>query len=220
MKKLLLIVMCAVCVLTVSAQRIGSSSASSSTVKNGQSKATVGLRSGINISSFGGDWDLGSRIGFNFGVVVDAPLVKDFYLQSGLFVTQKGGKEKEDGVEMEVDPIYLQIPVLASFRYNFNSATQLQINFGPYFAYGISGDCKISRSGGSDTFDFFGDDDDQFGGKRFEAGLQIGAGVTINKFYIGGAYEFGLTDASKISDYSDDMKGKNSNFMINVGYNF
>ena len=47
-------------------------------------------------------------------------------------------------------------------------------------------------------------------------GLQVGTGITFNKIYVGAAYEFGLTNAIDEDDYSV----KNSNFMINVGYNF
>lgn len=228
MKKLLLTMVCAVCALTVSAQRASSSSSTFFSTEKSDQPITVGVRVGMNISNFSGDVeDLDSRIGFNAGVIVDIPLMQSLYLQTGLFITQKGAKynfefEKEDG-KININPLYLQIPVLASYRYDFSDAAQLQVNFGPYFAYGISGKVKVEDLG---KIDFFGDDEDQFGGKRFEAGLHIGAGVTISKFYIGCAYEFGLSDAfdcKNLGGYDgedDAFKGKNSNFMINVGYNF
>lgn len=228
MKKIFLTIACAVCALAVSAQRASSSSSSFFSTEKADQPITIGVRAGMNFSNFTGDIDdLDSRIGFNAGVVVDFPLMQSLYLQSGLFVTQKGAKYEEDGEEMKCNPLYIQIPVLASYRYNFSDATQLQVNFGPYLAYGISGKYKVEMEDmGKGEIDFFGDDDDQFGGKRFEVGLQVGAGVTINKFYIGCAYEFGLTNAfdSKWDTDEDDdpisFKGKNSNFMINVGYNF
>lgn len=228
MKKLFLTIACAVCALAVSAQRASSSSSSFFSTEKADQPITICVRAGMNFSNFTGDIDdLDSRIGFNAGVVVDFPLMQSLYLQSGLFVTQKGAKYEEDGDEMKFNPLYIQIPVLASYRYNFSDATQLQVNFGPYLAYGISGKYKVEvEDMGKGEIDFFGDDDDQFGGKRFEVGLQVGAGVTINKFYIGCAYEFGLTNAFDNkwdTDEDDDpisIKGKNSNFMINVGYNF
>lgn len=228
MKKLFLTIACAVCALAVSAQRASSSSSSFFSTEKADQPITIGVRAGMNFSNFTGDIDdLDSRIGFNAGVVVDFPLMQSLYLQSGLFVTQKGAKYEEDGVEIKANPLYIQIPVLASYRYNFSDATQLQVNFGPYLAYGISGKLKFEvEDMVKDEIDFFGDDDDQFGGKRFEVGLQVGAGVTINKFYIGCAYEFGLTNAFDSKWDTDEdydpisFKGKNSNFMINVGYNF
>ena len=95
---------------------------------------------------------------------------------------------------------------------------QLQFNVGPYFAYGIAGKYKESDSfdglKSEEESDYFGDDDDQHGGKRFDVGLQVGTGVTIKKFFVGCAYEFGFAKAIK------DSKAKNTNFMVNVGYNF
>ena len=34
---------------------------------------------------------------------------------------------------------YLELPVYASYRLNFAEESQLQVNFGPYFAYGANG---------------------------------------------------------------------------------
>jgi len=213
MKKILLTMVCAVCALTASAQRASSSSSTFFSTEKSDQPITFGVRAGVNFSNFtGGEGSTDSRVGFNVGVNVDIPLMQSLYLQTGLYATQKGAKAEGDGWEEKVNPLYLQIPVLASYRYNISDATQLQVNFGPYFAYGISGKYK-SEDG---ECDFFGDDEDQFGGKRFDAGLQVGAGITLSKFYLGCAYEFGLT---KVFD-TEDSKSKNSNFMINVGYNF
>lgn len=243
MKKVLLTIACAICALTVSAQRASSSSSSLFSTEKSEQSITVGVRAGVNFSNFGGDtdgWD--SRTGFNIGVNVDIPLMQSLYLQTGLFATQKGAKNSG-----KANPLYLQIPILASYRYNLSDAAQLQVNFGPYLAYGISGKFKGYNMDDifDDSFDdeildlwanyddyiqdiadmleekseidFFGDDEDQFGGKRFEVGLQVGAGVTINKFYVGCAYEFGLTNAYENKIWG---KGKNRNFMVNIGYNF
>lgn len=151
-----------------------------------------------------------SRFGFNVGVNVDIPLLQSLYVQTGLYATQKGFKG--DGYEMKANPLYLEIPVLASYRYNFSEATQLQVNFGPYLAYGISGKLKTEDEDKKLDVDFFDDNV----AKKFDAGLQIGAGVTVSKFYIGCAYQFGLTNISDM----DGVDMKNSNFMFNVGYNF
>lgn len=220
MKKIILTIACIVCTLAVSAQRATSSSSSFFSTEKSDQPVTFGIRAGMNMSNFSGDdaEDLDSRIGFNVGVSVDIPLLQSLYLQTGLYATQKGAKYEEDGDELKFNPLYLEIPVLASYRYDFSESTQLQINVGPYLAYGISGKAKYTEYDGhaskSAEVDFFGDDDDQFGGKRFDVGLQVGAGITVSKFYLGCAYEFGFSDAVK------DLKAKNSNFMVNLGYNF
>ena len=58
-------------------------------------------------------------------------------------------------------------------------------------------------------------DDDQFGAKRFDAGLGVGVAYEINKFFIDLSGEFGL---AKLAD--GDGAPKNMNFSIGVGYKF
>ena len=211
MKKLFIIAACAVLSLTASAQNSASSSSFFSTEK-ADKPITFGVRIGGNLSTITGDMDdaVKSRFGFNVGVNVDIPLLQSLYVQTGLYATQKGFKG--DGYEMKANPLYLEIPVLASYRYNFSEATQLQVNFGPYLAYGISGKLKTEDEDEKLDVDFFDDNV----AKKFDAGLQIGAGVTVSKFYIGCAYQFGLTSIFDM----DGVGMKNSNFMFNVGYNF
>ena len=66
-----------------------------------------------------------------------------------------------------------------------------------------------------EKIDFFGDGDDQFGAKRFDAGLGVGVAYEINKFFIDLSGEFGL---AKLAD--GDGAPKNMNFSIGVGYKF
>ena len=107
---------------------------------------------------------------------------------------------------------YLELPILASYRYNFNEATQFQFNTGPYVAYGLSGTFKVKEYGTTTLdADFFDFDDTQ----RFDVGWQVGCGLKFAKnFYIGVAYEFGFMDVV------DDAKSKNSNFMVSAGVQF
>lgn len=224
MRKLLLSIAALVCTFSVSAQRATSSSSSFFSTEKAEQPITFGVRGGVNFAGMSGSDadDLDGRVGFNFGVNVDIPLLQSLYLQTGLYATQKGAKyeENEDDIkyEDEVNPLYLEVPVLASYRYNFSDAVQLQFNVGPYFAYGIAGKYKTSASSDGlkleEESDYFGDDDDQYGGKRFDVGLQVGTGVTIKKFFVGCAYEFGFSKAV------EDSNAKNTNFMVNVGYNF
>ncbi len=132
-----------------------------------------------------------TRTGWHVGVVVDFPLLESLYIQSGLYYTAKGCKDESEGVKETYKPSYLEIPILASYRYNFSDAAQLQVNFGPYFAYGLGGKVKFEYRGETKEYDFFGDeDDDSYGAKRFDFGLQVGVGLTIAKHYfVGGGYE-------------------------------
>lgn len=205
MKKYFMIIACAFVALSASAQRASSSSSSFFSTEKADAPITFGITAGVNFANMsfsgdGGNYSPDSRTAFNVGLTVDLPLLESMYIKSGLFYSGKG--YKVDG--NTVSPSYLEIPILASYRYNFSDATQLQFNVGPYLAFGIYG-------GENDFFDHDGT-------KRFDLGWQVGVGLTFVKHVnIGVAYEYGLTN---VMDASDGISVKNSNLMINLGYTF
>lgn len=225
MKKILLSLACIASVFTMSAQR--ASDYETSFFDNSKPEKTVhlGVRAGLNVSSISKLEDAyGSKCGFHAGLSADFAIVESFYINSGIFFTMKGtkGDISEDGVKVEgtMNPMYIEIPVMASYRYNFNENLQWQLNFGPYFAYGVGGKNKIESSYNGHKIDeysweedFFGDADEGYA-NHFDMGLGIGTGVTWNKIFFGINYQFGLTEVWK------DSKAKNGNFQVAVGYNF
>jgi len=213
MKKLLLVAVCALSTMAVSAQRASSSSSSFFSTEKAETGVRFGIRAGVNFSNISQKYEdeqvsstFDSRTSFHVGVIADIPLMESLYIQTGLYFQEKGSKS--DGVT--TNPMYLEIPVLASYRYNFSDAAQLQINFGPYLAYGIGGKFK---------YDDGEDETDNAGFKRFDCGLQVGAGITLAKhYYVGVSYEFGLANISHGDEYG--LKTKNKNLMVSVGYTF
>lgn len=187
-----------------------------------EKKVTIGPRVGLNISSVTGDVeDIKSKVGFNVGAAVDFNIVKSFSITTGLFYSTKGAKSewKDDELTEKntVNVGYLELPVYASYRLNFNESSQLQVNFGPYFAFGVNGKSTYEYKYWDDTEkekeDVFGDDGYL---NRFDCGLGVGVSYVIKNVYVGLSYQFGLTNIAKDSD----GKIKNSNFGISVGYNF
>jgi len=169
-------------------------------------KISFGVRAGMNISSISGDgWDdVGSRIGYHAGAVMDWNVAKNFYVQPGLFFTTRGAKEGDAKLNMN----YLQIPISVAYRFPVSDSFKIDVNAGPYFAMGVGGKYKVD----GEKYDVFGDDG--LGFKRFDAGLRVGAGVQFNKFSVGLIYDLGLTKVSKGDD------AKNGAFQISLGYNF
>ncbi len=226
MKKLFLVAVCALGVLTASAQRASSTSTSFFSTEKADQGVRFGIRAGLNFATMTGDFDesLDSRVGYHVGVIADIPLMQSLYVQTGLYFQSKGAKYEEsyngESLKETLNPMYLQIPVLASYRYNFSEATQLQVNFGPYFAFGVGGEYKVEYDDGSSLEEA---DTDVFGDngllKRFDCGLQVGAGITLGRhYYLGFNYEFGLTDMAR--DKDAEVTPKNSNWMISLGYTF
>lgn len=217
MRKILLILVCTICTLTASAQYASDASSSFFSAQKSNHPVTFGIRGGVNFAkqsvSFDGyNFSPKNNVGFNVGVCVDIPVMESLYLQSGLYYTVKGYKLEEDGETEKATPAYLEIPFLASYRYNFSDFTQLQINFGPYLAYGIGGKYKWEYDGESEDAKYFDDDEN----KKFDAGLAIGAGMTFGHIFVGINYDLGLTNVLKDSEGSL----KNRCLSISVGYNF
>lgn len=197
MRKKLLIIACVFCALTASAQRASSSSSSFFSTEKVDGGITFGIRAGVNMANISGSdsdgssYSPGSRTSFHIGVTADIPIMQSLYVQTGLFFQNKGYKFEETDDYYDdyykttetAKPMYLEIPVLASYRYNVSDAMQLQINFGPYFGYGIGGKMKeeriINGENKSEESDYFGDADETCGYKRFNCGLQVGAGLTF-----------------------------------------
>lgn len=233
MKKLLLTAVCAFGIITASAQRASSSSYSFFSTEKADRGVTFGIRAGLNFASLtGGDTDGApdSRTAYHVGVIADIPLMQSLYIQTGLYFQSKGMKYEEsyddgDSYKTTLSPMYLQIPILASYRYNFSDAFQLQVNFGPYFAYGVGGKYKDEYSYGSGSYDDEIYESDVFDGglKRFDCGLQVGAGMTFARhYYLGFTYEFGLTNIADDLDLDieEGSSVKNSNWMLSIGYTF
>lgn len=90
MKKLFVTAVAAVCAFGMSAQRASDSSEFSFwDGDQSEQKIIVGPRVGLNVSSLSVsnlemDNDK-SKIGFNVGVAVEFPIVRSFYINSGLF---------------------------------------------------------------------------------------------------------------------------------------
>lgn len=168
MKKLMFLAAAAITTLSMSAQSFEDFF---STEKSGD-KVTIGLRAGLNISGmrnnihnndvskiFGDQpyiLDVHNKAGINFGISVDIPLMKSLWINTGVFYNSTGAKFsfKQDNSKI-VEGVYLddytanitmhniRVPVQASYRYNINRNYQLQVNLGPYFAYGIGGKAYI-----------------------------------------------------------------------------
>ena len=175
------------------------------------SQVSWNAKVGMNMSNFTGDMDTDMKIGFNVGVGMEYQFTDMWSIQPSLMISQKGGKYDEDGETVKFNPMYLEIPVLAAARFAVTDNQNVVVKAGPYFAFGVAGKVKV----GDEKGDFFGDGDDQYGGKRFDCGIGVGVAYEINKFFIDLTGEFGLT---KI--YDGDGAPKNINFSIGVGYKF
>ncbi|MDR0938284.1 MAG: PorT family protein [Mediterranea sp.] len=190
------------------------------------SQVSWNAKVGMNISNFMGTEegeDLNAKIGFNVGVGMEYQFTELFSLQPSLMFSMKGAKLGDLGEDAKasINPMYIQLPVLAAARVAIAENQAFVFKAGPYFAYAVSGKYKMSAGGVSASVDMFKEitDGDGFiaempAAKRFDCGLAIGVDYEINRIFVGLGGEIGLTKL-----YSE-AKYKNLNFTIGVGYKF
>lgn len=206
-------------------------------------KLSLGVRAGVNVSSIRADgtiggydisdeYDFKSRTGFHVGAVLDWNVCGNFYIQPGLYFTTRGGKAEEAdddySYEEKWNMSFLQVPILASYRFDLSDKVKWHINAGPYIGVGLGGKVKWEENDMGDTdsgdYDMFGtaddnSDEEKNGLKRFDAGLSFGTGVSFSNVYIGVSYDLGLCNLADKKAW-DKAKFKNGNFAVSVGYNF
>ena len=184
--------------------------------------ATFGIRGGLNLSTLSLEHEIdgGSKkgyISFNAGVIVDIPISQSFYIQPGLYYSKKGCKISPDdnyydildyygngdGEDASWSLSYVEMPILASYRYDIIENVQLQVHAGPFVGLSVINSLSSGHysEGGKVQVDF---------------GMQFGAGVLLAKhYYAGVGYDLGFLQQNNRGAHA-----KTRNFFINVGYNF
>lgn len=198
-----------------------------------------GLRAGICAANQDGDIDDTDPIlNFHVGGAVSYAFTSHFYIESGLSFSRKGCHTEESasaksnllstGISGKLEETnnlyYLQVPILASYRFTFSNELGLNLQAEPYLAYGIAGKCKWETSGdvkilgintgGKDEGDFDSFDDDRY--NKFDTGVKISAGLQYN------ACSFSLgCEHSVINIFdNDDYDVYNNVLTFTFGYDF
>lgn len=148
--------------------------------------------------------------GFNLGVGMDYGFSENWSLQSGLMISSKGFKYKEGDWKSKFRPIYLDIPILAAYKFNISDNTKFVINAGPYLAIGLGGKNKETDEEDVKLFD-----KDGYDWKRFDLGIQYGIGLELSDRYL-----INLTGQNGFISPADGGDPKNMTFSIGVGYRF
>lgn len=182
----------------------------------GFSQVKWDARVGMNFSNMTKAEGTKALPGFNLGVGMDYGFSENWSLQSGLMISSKGYKIKDYSKDR---PIYLDIPVLAAYKFNISDNTKFVINAGPYLAFGLGGKCKFDEGG--DYKLFKGEDGEDAEYSRFDLGIQYGIGLEIGDHYLVNLTgQNGFISPFDYPDGYDGDKPKNMTFSIGVGYRF
>lgn len=193
-------------------------------------KVAFGVKAGMNVSSLGGyeyifsheDAELENKLGLYTGVFTQIYLTPKLGIETGLFYTQLGGKDKENDYdeqyEVTANPSYLQLPVSILYRFELPGKLTLYPSLGVYGGYGLSGKIKTRGSVGATHVDADMDYFDDFA-RRFDFGGTVGLNLEYRKILLGVGYDrsFIRVNEEKVR-YDDDAY--NSNFRVTVGYIF
>ena len=169
-----------------------------------------GVRAGGGFATLTGDASgLSSVFNFHVGAVGDYAFSESFYLEPGLYFTKKGTSYDLEGYfsseSIDVDLYYLELPVLASYRFNFTDKFGLNLQAGPYAAFGLFGE----SGEGVDSFD-----EGVF--KKFDAGLRLATGAQFSAFSVSLGYDLGLMNVSD----AEGGDAKTALFFVTLGYDF
>ncbi len=173
-----------------------------------------GVRFGITGASLSGDVDMGMKTGMTLSGVVGlrASDSTPVFLESGLYYTERGGKDGKRRVGYN----NLEIPIIVKYGIKATDDIALLPFIGPYFSYAFSGKTKIEKKDGTigsvGTFD----EEEWTGLKRANMGFKLGCGAEYNKLYLEVGYQLGITNLSK----KDALSARSNALFVNFGLNF
>lgn len=183
-----------------------------------------GLKGGMNVSSLSKDASLsdqGSKIGFNAGVFMNAPLSANFSIQPELIYSQMG--EKYDGImPITNDRIsgskhldYIALPVM----FQYNATPSFYLEAGPEFGLLVSAKDKSKNETTGQTLSESGNYKDDLNGFNFGVGLGAGFNFTPN-LGLNARYVAGVTDIYKDGKNPGNDAVRNNVFQVGLTYKF
>lgn len=188
-----------------------------------------GIKAGMNVSSISNDSSLSdqqSKIGFNAGVFMNAPLAENFSIQPELIYTQYGAKGTYNADVVTPNGVqnqkfssathldYIALPVM----FQYNATPSFYLEAGPEFGLSVSAKDKVKNETTGETLAESDNYKDSINGFNFGVGLGAGYYFTPN-VGLTARYVAGLTDIAKDRPSGSDAV-KNNVFQVGLAYKF
>lgn len=183
-----------------------------------------GIKAGMNVSSIsqdGGLSDTKSKIGFNAGLFMNAPLAENFSIQPEVLYSDMGSKVTfgaNDQNSYSTNLGYISVPVM--FQYNATPAFYLEA--GPQFSFLVNANNKLKDGNNNSVVtDWTKTAKDNL--NTFDFGMGLGAGyyftpnVGLTARYVAGFSKIGNEDNAVGKAYADS---KNNVFQVGLAYKF
>lgn len=182
-----------------------------------------GIKGGMNVSSLSKDSSLsdqGSKIGFNGGLFMNAPIAENFSIQPELLYTQMGEKYDYtqpitgDKISGATHLDYVALPIM----FQYNATPSFYLEAGPEFGLLVSAKDKQKNETTGQTIAESSNYKDNL--NNFNAGIGLGAGYYFTpNVGLTARYVAGLTDIYKDGQNSGDAV-KNNVFQVGLAYKF
>lgn len=184
---------------------------------NAQSPISFQVKAGVGTSNFYGEnVESDTRIAYKVGVGMNYEFNRTWVFQPSLNFVSIGAREEVEYVgKVNMNELYIQLPIMMAARLNLGKNYSASLSAGPYIAYGVGG----KTSGEMEEYDYsseynpnrsyrfridtFGNRiDDKMGNKRFDTGLMFGLNIEYHKFIFGAELQLGMI---KVNDQLDNL---------------
>lgn len=185
-----------------------------------------GIKGGMNVSSLSEDAalsDQGSKIGFNAGVFLNAPIAENFSVQPEVLYNNLGSKvtladQTINGNDYTAEYArhldYIAVPVM----FQYNATPEFYLEAGPQFSFLVDArdKYKTTKNGSTTDSETHSLNKDNF--NTFDFGVGIGAGYWFTpNLGINARYNAGLSDIYK-NNNGDAVR--NNVFQVGLAYKF
>ena len=203
-----------------------------------QSPISFQVKAGVGTSNFYGEnVESDTRIAYKVGVGMNYELNRTWVFQPSLNFVSIGAREEVEYVgKVNMNELYIQLPIMMAARLNLGKNYSASLSAGPYIVggktsgemeeYDYSSEYNPNRSYRF-RIDTFGNRiDDKMGNKRFDAGLMFSLNIEYHKFIFGAELQLGMI---KVNDQLDNLlqssgiekfSPKNLASFFTVGYRF
>lgn len=183
-----------------------------------------GIKGGMNVASISKDGtlsDTSSKIGFNAGVFMNAPLAENFSIQPEVLYNDLGSKityGQNDNNSYSTNLGYISVPVM----FQYNATPEFYLEAGPQFSFLVNANNKL-KDGNNNILvnDWTKLAKDNL--NTFDFGLGLGAGYYFTpQFGLTARYVAGMTKIGKDDNvYGQPYKdSKNNVFQVGLAYKF
>ena len=177
--------------------------------------------------------------GYTVGLTLEAEIFDKTWLQSGLTFIIKGAMSEIKGVDIpEFDgikydktntfrPMYVQIPITVAYKFDITSRTRFFVAGGTFLALGIGGEYNdkttynnVGVNLGWESMDESRNVFSSNAMKRFDCGLNAGAGFEFGRLILRVGYDWSLLNIAKKKDVLGANEFKNRSIAIAAGLKF